>query len=105
MGKYSDTIITENRNTHCDSEESLVDCLSAVIINEAEVRTENNIEQYQQMCNNEEIAKIESTFGSSDTYDVPLENMDLLVQFESHVSGCRILLVHFNFLHLLELII
>lgn len=88
MGKYSDTIITENRNTDCDSEECLVDCLSAVVINEAEVRTENNKEQYQQMYNNEEIAKIESTFGSADTYDIPLESMDLLDQFESHVSEC-----------------
>jgi len=88
LGKYSDTIITENRNTDCDSEECLVDCLSAVIITDAEVRTENNIEQYQKMYSNEEIAKIESTFGSSDTYDIPLESMDLLDQFESHVSEC-----------------
>jgi len=88
LGKYSDTIITENRNTDCDSEECLVDCLSAVIINEAEIRTENNIEQYnkKQKYNNEEIAKIESTFGSADTYDIPLESMDLLDEFESHVS-------------------
>jgi len=46
LGKYSDTIITENRNTDCDYEECLEDYLSASIINEAEVRTENNIDKY-----------------------------------------------------------
>lgn len=40
------------------------------------------------MCNNKELAKIESTFGLADTYDIPLESMDLLDQFESHVSEC-----------------
>ncbi|KAE9529984.1 hypothetical protein AGLY_011446 [Aphis glycines] len=37
LGKYSNTIITENRNTDCDTDECLFDCLSAVIINEAEI--------------------------------------------------------------------
>jgi hypothetical protein len=69
LGKYSDTIITENRNTDCDSEECLVDCLPANIINDAQIRIENNIEQYKKIYNNEEISKIESTFGSANTYD------------------------------------
>lgn len=90
MGKHSYTLITENRNTNCSSEECLVDCLSGVILNEAEVNTETNIDQCRQMCYNDEIATIESTFGSAETYDISIESLDLLSQFESNVSKlCR----------------
>jgi len=86
LGKYSDAIITENRNTECSDKECLVDCFSAVTINEAEINSNNNMEEYRQMYFNEEIATIESHFGSTETFDIPEENINLLHQFESYVN-------------------
>lgn len=86
LGKYSDTIITENRNTDCPAEECLVDCLSAVTINEAEVNSNNNMDECRQMYFDEEIATLESNLGSTETFDIPDENINLLHQFESYVN-------------------
>lgn len=87
MGKHSDTIITVNRNTYCQSEDCLVDCLSSVIINEAELNDEINIDNFKDTYYDEEMARIQSDVGSDETYDIPLENIDVLDQFESHVSN------------------
>ncbi|KAF0690880.1 Uncharacterized protein FWK35_00036288, partial [Aphis craccivora] len=47
---YSDTIITVNQNTDCPAEECLVDCLSAVTINEAEVNPVNELTELEKDC-------------------------------------------------------
>ncbi|KAL4143950.1 hypothetical protein QTP88_006198 [Uroleucon formosanum] len=63
-----------------------IDCLSAVTINEAEVNNNNNMDECRQMYFNEEISTIESNFGSTETFGIPEENINLLNQFESYVN-------------------
>ncbi|KAL4111850.1 hypothetical protein QTP88_015729 [Uroleucon formosanum] len=78
--------LKKNRNTECSAEECLVNCLSAVTINQAEVNNNNNMDECRQVYFNEKIAKIESNFESTETFDIPKKNINLLIQYASYVN-------------------
>lgn len=82
MGKHSNTVFSINRNTAGSDESLLLDCLSSNTVRESKIYKNQTLPDDD--ITNEEMAHVESDFG---TLDIPNSCIELLKEFEKEVSN------------------
>jgi len=87
LGKYSNSVFTEHRNTEDTNEESLINCLSACTVNKAEITNNDNssIANIKNYVIDEAISSIELLNGTNSNYQIPECSLELLKEFELQV--------------------
>lgn len=83
LGKYSNLVFSENRNTEDASEECIVDteCLTGITIKKSKI---HNGSRDVQNNSSFELAMIDSDFGSC-SVEIPKDRFNVLLDFELQV--------------------
>jgi len=86
LGKYSNSVFTEHRNTEDTNEESLINCLSACTVNKADIINNDNssIASIKNDGIDESISSIINN-GTNSNYQIPECSLELLKEFELQV--------------------
>lgn len=87
LGKHSNTVFSINRNTAGSDESLLLDCLSSNTLKQSKIFKDYTLPENDIL--NEEVAHIESDFGTSDNFELPETSVEfeLLKKFEKEVSN------------------
>jgi len=86
LGKYSNFVFTEHRNTEDTDEERLINCLSTCTVNKADIINNDNssIASIKNDGIDESISSI-INYGTNSNYQIPECSLKLLKEFELQV--------------------